>query len=370
MKIAIDVRSLMEGRHTGVEEYTIRICLALQRYAPEHTYSLFYNAARPFPLPPLLCALPVQSFRYPNKIFNGLQALAHWPRWDHLVAADCFFVPTFRLLPVSANTPVVTTVHDLSFERFPEFFSLKRRLWHRFMQPRRLMEKSARLIAVSRATAHDVASLYGIAPDKITVVHSGIDALPVTARSSLAYVRHKYHLPPAYLLYVGTLEPRKNITSIIRAFTLQAAHLPHHLVIAGRPGWLTSATLRAVAASTHRDRIHVIGFVDEADKWSLYAGADLFIYPSFYEGFGFPPLESLVAGTPVVTSYNSSLPEIVGAWATLVNPDDPAELAAVLPELLRHPQRVSPAVQQAILEQFSWAKTARQTSAVIESAAK
>ncbi len=118
--------------------------------------------------------------------------------------------------------------------------------------------------------------------------------------------------------------------------------------------------------SDHRDRIHFIGPVTEVDTPGLYAGADLFVYPSFYEGFGFPPLEALLNGTPVVTSRHSSLPEIVGEWVTMVNPYDTAELALVLRELLRVPRRVPGGVQEAVCQRYSWDQTAWQTVAILE----
>lgn len=367
MRLAIDVRSLMEGRHSGVEEYTTQIITALKRYAPGHEYILFYNAARPVRLPLALRGFRTVALRYPNKAFNAAQASLRWPKWNRFVQADCFFVPSLRLLPVASNIPVVTTVHDLSFERFPEFFSWWRRRWHQLMQPRLLMENSDQLIAVSQATARDLIDVYGIAREKISVIHSGISPRPLAQRNSRTFVRQKYQLPPAYLLYFGTLEPRKNIISIIKAYSAIADQISQHLVIAGARGWLTKELDAAIAQSQVADRIHVIGFIEEADKWSLYTGADLFVYPSFYEGFGFPPLEALVSGTPVVTSHNTALPEIVGKWATLVDPYQPGELAGVMRELLHEPARVSAATQQEILTEYSWASAATKTIEVIES---
>lgn len=370
MKIAIDIRSLMEGRASGVEAYTTHIINALLAAAPQHSFQLFYNAARRVSLPPFSNRAHITAWHAPNKVLNALQWAVQLPRWDQLVSADCYFVPSFRLLPVAPHIPVVTTVHDLSFERFPEFFSWRRRVWHRLMRPRRLMETSRHLIAVSHATAQDLQDLYGVPAQKITVIHSGVHTLPVTARNSKTHVRERYRLPPRFILYCGTLEPRKNITSIIHAFSAIAASIPHDLVLAGARGWLTGAIDQAIHNSPHQHRIHRPGFIAEADKMSLYASADLFVYPSFYEGFGFPPLEALLAGTPVVTSYNSSLPEVVGEWVTLVDPYNPNELALVLKELLHDPPAVSPQVQASITQKYSWQHAAQQTLQVIEAAAR
>jgi glycosyltransferase involved in cell wall biosynthesis len=367
MRIAVDVRSLMEGRHSGVEEYTTQIIRSLLAAAPQHEFHLFYNAARRITLPEFRGAV-MHGFRYPNKLFNLSQLLLQRPAWSSLVPADCYFVPNFRLAPLAANMPLVTSVHDLSFERFPEFFSWRRRVWHRLMRPRILLAHSTQIIAMSEATRADIVDLYDVAPEKISVIYSGVRAEPPAA-SAVSAVRRRYDLPEKFVLHLATLEPRKNVDSLIRAFDAIAASVPHDLVIAGSRGWLPGAIDRAYERARHAARIHFPGFVAEEDKAALYAAADLFVYPSLYEGFGFPPLEALVAGTPVITSDNSSLPEVVGEWATLINPYDTAELALVMKELLVNPAAVSAQAQQEIRRRYSWDRAARQTLAVIERAA-
>jgi glycosyltransferase involved in cell wall biosynthesis len=366
MEIAVDVRSLMEGRHSGVEEYTTHIIHGMARLAPQHTYRLFYNAARPIALPTFPSSISVHPFRFPNKLLNLSQFLGAWPPWDSLVRADCFFVPHFRLTPLSAQVPLVTTVHDLSFEHFPELFSWRRRLWHGLMRPRRLLQNSDRIIAVSGATKADVVRLYDIPAERVSVVYSGVDVKRQSSAMALAALRESYELPQRFVLYLATLEPRKNVNSIIRAFDAIAGGVPHDLVIAGARGWLTGATERAYHEARHRERIHFLGFIEENDKQALYQAADLFVYPSLYEGFGFPPLEALSAGTPVITSWNSSLPEVVGQWATLIDPYDVAELALVMGELLRDLPTVSEETREAIRRKYSWDRAAQETLAIIE----
>lgn len=367
MDIAIDVRSLIDGRLSGIERYTFNIVRGLLRVAPQHTYHLFYNAAQRVERPDFSGPIRWHGFRYPNKIFNALQWSVHWPLWDSLVKADCFFVPNLGLVPLKKTTPLVTTVHDLSYEYFPEFFSWRRRLWHQMVRPRQLLMRSRHLLAVSGATARDIMERYGVAADRISVVHSGITVSGIGGSvEDEQSVRRKYNLPANYILSFGVFEPRKNIDGIIAAFSAVADTFPHHLVIAGSPGWLMQRTRRLAANSEYRARIHFIGPVAQSDTAALYTGADLFVYPSFYEGFGFPPLEALAAGTPVITSRHSSLPEIVGEWATMVNPYDTAELALVLREILRQPQRVTSAIRLAVRERYSWERAARQTAAVLE----
>lgn len=360
MDIAIDVRSLIPPRRSGIERYTFHIVRSLLAVAPHHTYHLFYNAARAVERPRFAGPVEWHGFRYPNKVFTAAQWGLGWPRWDRLVrSVDCFFVPNLGVVPLSDGVPLVTTVHDLSYEYFPEFFSWRRRLWHRLVGPRQLLNRSQHLIAVSQATAWDIAACYGIAAERISVVSSGVSQ-PEHA------VWQRPALPERYLLSFGVFEPRKNIDGIIVAFEAVADFFPHHLVIAGSAGWLMGATKRRAAASRYRERIHFVGAVTEAEQAALYRGADLFVYPSFYEGFGFPPLEALLAGTPVITSRHSALPEIVGEWVTMVNPYDSAELALVLREALRAPQRIPPAVQRVVQQRYSWDQAARQTVAILE----
>lgn len=353
MRVAVDVRSLMEGRQSGVEVYTTALLRALTIKGSDVRWQLFYNSLRPVRMPEFP-HVTWQAFHWPNKLFNAVQGGVAWPAWDTLVSADVFFMPNMRLMPLKQQALVVT-VHDLSFERFPEFYSARGRLWHRLMQPRQLFQRADHVIAVSQATKEDVVELYGVEPERITVIHSGA-ALP--AGRPLAAWREA---PDRFILYLGTLEPRKNVVSLVEAFSAIAGDIEQDLVIAGSPGWLMKPVERAIRLSPARARIHRLGFVPDAFKASLYAAADLFVYPSFYEGFGFPPLEALLAGTPVVASNNSSLPEVVGQWATMVDPYKPGELALVIKELLREPVVVSEEIKMAIRQKFNWSITAQAT---------
>lgn len=360
MRVAIDVRSLMEGRLSGVEVYTIQLLKALTAASTETEWKLFYNALWPVAMPEF-SNVTWCPFRWPNKVFNAAQYMLALPTWDTLVEADVFFMPNVRLMPLTPQTPLVVTAHDLSFERFPEFYSPKRRLWHHLMRPRELFGRADHIIAVSEATRRDLMELYDIEEARISVIYSG-----VSLEEGVGGVRDWRVLPERFILYLGTLEPRKNVVSLVEAFSAIAEAIPQDLVIAGLPGWLLEPLERAIRTSPVRARIHQIGFVPDYLKASLYRAADLFVYPSFYEGFGFPPLEALLAGTPVVTAYNSALPEVVGEWATLIDPYKPAELAAVVQELLQRPAPVTAETQAQIRERFSWNKTARATLDILK----
>ncbi|MEX1112493.1 MAG: glycosyltransferase family 1 protein [Candidatus Andersenbacteria bacterium] len=368
MQIAVDVRSLMEGRHSGGEEYTTHILRSMATYAPQHIFQAYYNSARKVDLPEFPRNVHPVPYRYPNKVFNAAQLVSGYPRWDSLVRGDVFFVPNARLTPLSVSVPLVTVAHDVSYELFPEFLNPWRRVWHQLVRPRQLMRRANHIIAVSEHTKEDLMRLYDVSSEKVSVIYSGLSLDPKGARSTaVQQVRQRYHLPEHFVLYVGRFEPRKNITGIIEAFGAIADRVPHDLVLAGESGWKQGEHQAAYLRSAYRDRIHPLGFIPEAEKAALYAAADLFVYPSFYEGFGFPPLEALSVGTPVITSFNSSLPEVVGKWATLVDPYDTSLLAAVMHEVLQSPVRVPYAIREEVRSTYNWQRAAKQTVRILES---
>lgn len=369
MRIAVDVRSLMEGRQSGVEIYTTQIVRHMALAAPRTIFSAYYNAAKPVVLPPFPGNVVAKGFRYQNKLFNSLQWFLKQPRWDSLIPADVFFVPNPRLTPLSPHTPLVTVAHDVSFEQFPEFLTIKRQMWHRIVRPKQLLISSTRIIAVSEHTKEDLIRMYKIPAEKIVVIHSGVDVQP--ARSiDVQRVRAKYSLPRHFILSFGRQEPRKNIIGLIRAYSSIAHTVPHHLVIAGEHGWKEQDIMYTSSHSFYSDRIHHVGFIDEADKMALYAAADLFVYPSFYEGFGFPPLESLLAGTPVVTSFNSALPEVVGQWAFMIDPHNGTQLTRVLQDVLQADIRIPDEVREKIQTTYQWKDAAEKTLKVLHEAAQ
>jgi glycosyltransferase involved in cell wall biosynthesis len=365
----------MDGTHTGVEEYAVNVLHAMMEIAQGDTFVLFANSRRPIRLPTFAAPnVTVRRFGYPNTIFNlSLKALRA-PALDRLVGGvDVFFVPAFRLAPLSDACPLVLTVHDLSFVRYPQFFSPDRRLWHRLMNPKQLAHGAALVLAVSEATARDIHALYDIPDARITVVHSGIPERMrrLLENDPLRHVVHaRYQLPKQYLLFLGTLEPRKNLESLLDAYTaVRRAGLPHALVLAGVRGWIPEDFFARVRAHPYASDIRWTGFIHDDDKPAVYSCADLFVYPSYYEGFGFPPLEALACGTPVVTSRTSAMPEVAGPWAALVNPYDPEELAAVLIDRLRYPSSVPEEGSAQVRTTYSWKRAGAETLRALREAA-
>ncbi len=353
MNIAIDIRCLQTPYPTGVSVYTRELLDALFKLDTTNAYYLFSNSCSA----PPVCDWQGKNIHYlhstwPNKLFNTAIATGLLPALDHWLIKkfslpikkfDIVFSPNLNFTRLSADTKSILTVHDLSFTLFPNFFSLKQQLWHAAINPERCVKRADHIIAVSEHTKRDVMSVYAIPEKKITVIYPGLPTLFCTRATpeQVATVRLKYHLPQTFILSVGAIEPRKNSASMIEAFEQTVSSSVHnknsiaaHLVLVGPPGYTFSHIKNRIAASQVRDRIHHIGYIPEADKPALYRAATAFVYPSFYEGFGFPVLEALSQGTPVITSNRSSLPEVAATAAILINPHKPEEISRGLKSVL------------------------------------
>lgn len=381
MRIAIDVRCLMGGRKTGVEEYTLSLLSHLFELDNKNEYVLFFNSWQEpgfdFSYFSQYKNVQVKRFKFPNKILNFLFWYLHWPHIDRLVGgADIVFMPNIIFGAVSQKTKLVLTLHDLSFERYNDCFSWKRRAWHLFINPKKLCRRADKIIAVSQSTKNDMVSIYGLDPSKITVVYSAVDKkFQVLDRnnSQLLAVKEKYNLPFKFILYLGTIEPRKNIVGLIRAFNrLQKDNeeelSKYKLVIAGAKGWLHDDIFREIEKSPFREKIMYIDFVEDSDKEYLYNLASLFVYPSFFEGFGFPPLEAMSCGLPVISSNNSSLPEIVGRAGIMIDPDKPDEIYRAMREILGSRELRENLAKRGLAraKEFDWEKTSKDVLDIFE----
>lgn len=373
MVIGVDLRPINTGEKSGVEEYTINLLSHLFFIDKKNQYKLFLNSfSAPrlnFQKLKLLPNVKLYFFSYPNKILNSAFAFLKYPRVDEMLkGVDLFFSPNLIFTNLSPQCKQIVTFHDLSFERHPEFFSWKRRLWHQFVSPRSAAQRAAGIIAVSCSTRFDLEKLYKIPHRKIRVIHSGIlKRFKPRSRNhpSVVSVRQKYNLPPHFVLYLGTLEPRKNLEGLILAFNKfkRRCKTQYKLIIAGRPGWMYHNVYKLASKSPFSHDIMFIGFISVQHKPYLYNLADLFVYPSFYEGFGFPPLEAMASGVPVVSSNISSLPEVIGEAGVLIDPYNINEISEGIAQILNDPywQGLLKKRGAARAEQFNWYKTARET---------
>jgi len=278
------------------------------------------------------------------------------------IDADVVHYPA-NIGSMRAMAGTVLTVHDLSFLRQPGWYRWNRAAYYR-TAVRRTVRTAARLIADSQATADDLHELLRVSADRIDVIPLGVgeEFCPAPVERQ-AEVRARYHLPERFFLYVGTIEPRKNLPNLIRAWSRIAPDSPEDLVIAGRPGWKFQPVQAAAASSLFSDRIHFPGFIDDDDLPALLTAARAFIWPSWYEGFGLPPLEAMACGVPAVTSNTSSLPEVVGDAALQVDPADTAALGDAMRQAATEGDTRTRLLQAAPARatQFSWRQTAQLT---------
>jgi glycosyltransferase involved in cell wall biosynthesis len=274
-----------------------------------------------------------------------------------------------------ARASLVSTVYDLTPILFPDWHTPQNRaLFERKM--RYVRERRQTVIAISEQTRRDLIKTLGIPEEQIHVVYGSADPRfrPLRDRDQIGRAMHKYGIPGAgYILYVGTLEPRKNLVRLVKAY---ASALDNYgeampsLVLAGSKGWFYEEIFHSVERLGLGQRVILTGFVDDEDVPALYNGALLFVYPSLYEGFGIPVLEAMACGVPVITSNTSSLPEIVGEAGVLVDPMDADALAAALVALVGDPERRA-ALRTAGLARaalFSWERAARETMVVYDRA--
>jgi glycosyltransferase involved in cell wall biosynthesis len=369
MKIGIDVTAaLTQGG--GIGRYTRELIQALVAVDSTNSYR-FFSAKPPakLPVPNPLPQADNVSFRPAPLDERWLYRLWYRLRLPLPVQSvtgplDLFHSPDFVLPPVYGRIPTLLTVHDLSFIHYPHVFPERLVSYLNQVVPWSI-GRASHILADSEATRHDLLTIWRVPPEKVSVLYSGVHERfqPVDDVRQITAVRQRYHLQDwPYLLSVGTLQPRKNYQMLIRAFAPLAEKLPHHLVISGGKGWLYEEMLAEVERQGLADRVHFIGFVDDADLPALYSAADLFVFPSLYEGFGLPLLEAMGCGTAVLTSNSSSLPEVAGTAAQQLSPDDQAAWTDMIDTLLSDPARLQALVRaghsQATL--FSWRESARQ----------
>lgn len=362
MLIGIDASRAATVQRTGTEAYAyhlIKELIALAGRPPYHCrLRLYFNQAP-----------PPNLFPSSDRVE---QVLIPFPRlWSHLRLAwelhrrppDLFFTPA-HVIPFSYRGKAAATVHDLGYHFFPESHTRRQVAYLRW-STRHNARRAGHLLADSEATKNDLVRLYKVNPDKVTVVYPALpdDLQPVQDETRLAAAAGKYGLTPPYLLYIGTLQPRKNLARLVEAF----AALPetaHQLVLAGKAGWLAQSILDKIRAQPAgvRRRIILTGYVADEDKAALISGATALLFPSLYEGFGFPILEGQACGTPVLAGNLSSLPEVAGDGALLVNPLETPAIATAIHRLIHDADLRRRLIQQGFTncQRFSWSKTAAQ----------
>lgn len=391
MKIAIDGRTIVRNK-TGVGAYAERLVRALLEIDRINEYHLFLVE-------------PHESLAAPNMTQHLIPGMnrAGWNRlWENLLlpgflhdhAIDVYFSPAYalpmlprlralgRLLPASARIRAafnargtvryIVTIHDLIGHVYPEYFTRKMRLWQR-MFINNAVHMADCIMLDSIATLDDLKKFYPSTDVRKThVVYPDLDERfqPVEDHEELGRVRQKYGLPGKFVLYLGTVEPRKNVGGLAQGYAMIAESLrrEYPLIIAGGLGWYSEAIVKEIDALNIGTDIRRIGYVDDADIPALFSCASVFAFPSHYEGFGYPPLEAMACGVPVISSDRSSLPEAVGDAALIVEADNPRQIAVELSRVLTQPELRSELIAKGIARaaQFRQNRCARQTLALFD----
>jgi len=373
MKIGVDVRCLLAENYSGVSNYTWQLIRALVAKLPTDQFILQANSFKPVRVLSKIDEIKVKKSitRYPNKLLHLSMVLWQFPQLDRwLDGVDVYWVPGNNFISLSDQVAKVYTCHDLSWLVWPEFYSVRGKWWHRALQLEKKYTTAQKIIAVSECTKIDILNFFPqVKPDNVVVVPSGI-SYPQLTREQKVDVQRELSLPDRFLLYVGNIEPRKNVLGIIEAFKkLQIKYPDLYLVLAGGSGWYKKYSQQVQKAININNRIIYLGYVNEEQKWVLYSLAQVFLWPSFYEGFGFPPLEAMSQGCPVVVSQSASLPEVVAAAGILINPFDLQDLVLAVDSLLTNEswrqQLIARGYQR--VKEFSWEKSAELTSKVFQS---
>jgi len=352
MHIAISAGQL-SSRSFGIKTYLENLTAALLKEDPSDRFSILKPRG------------PAGSSFYRN-----LWEQTALPLMLAALRPDIFHCPDHILPLIPAGCKTVITVHDLAFYRQPKAYSLRKKVFKLAMTPFSIRHAD-KIIAVSANTKKDIMEYFGCDPAKIEVIHNGVgrEFKKIHDEKALKSVKEKYGLSRPFILFVGTIEPRKNILRLIEAFHLMAGRksIEHDLVIVGKRGWLYQDVFDA-AREKGKGRIMILENVTDEELPLVYNSADVFANPSLYEGFGIPPLEAMACGVPVITSNTSSLPEVVGEAAIKVNPYNTGNIADAITQVLtdgrlRH-HMIEAGLERAKL--FTWEEAAKNTIALYE----
>lgn len=379
MTVGINATAAIKQPRTGVEEYTYQLIkhLTMLPEAREHRFFLYvpsvYSSSE---------AKRVEKFSTGsnNKSFfdfplpkNFKVKILNWPLpflWTQIRLAwemlrrppEVLFIPV-HILPFCHPKKSVVTIHGLEYEYFPQYYPLLHRLYLRW-STRYALKHARKTIAISENTKEDLIKLYRGDARKINVVHHGIQSTNYKAQNTNKLQSTNYKIQKPYLLYLGRIEQKKNIEGILEAYKIlrEKYKIPHQLVLAGAPGYGYK-----ISNIKNKEDIILTGFIGEDEKWQLLGNGDMFLFPSFYEGFGLPVLEAQAAGLPIITSFNSSLLEVAGQGALFIDPKNPAQIAEAVKSLIDDKNLRDKLIQSGYenLKRFSWEKCARETLKII-----
>jgi glycosyltransferase involved in cell wall biosynthesis len=365
MRIGIDARSVLKQR-TGVGNYTYNLIKNLSRIDRENSYILFYSHHKN-----VRSAIPkfdnpnFQSkfIRFPNKLLNLMWGTLRIPKIDWLVGeVDVYHSPNYNLNMLGKGKSLMT-IHDLNFFAYRKY-SISSARWHYAFKIKSYARQVDAITVVSESTKREVLRYLEVPEAKVHVVYNGYSPIfrPLEQSENTRRILEKYNIKGKFILFVGTLEPRKNIQGLIRAYHQCKAKDDFLLVLAGGKGWKYKHFFRLVENLKLENRVVFTWYVPDTELPALYNQASVFVYPSLYEGFGIPPLEAMACGLPVIVSNTTSMPEVVGDAGVYVDPNDVEQISHSIDTVLSDDQLRNSMKEKGLerAEGFSWEKTARE----------
>lgn len=370
IKIGLNARYL-QRRMTGIERYISELIKNVTLIDDTKQFVLFFCGHEP--IPDLKLSKNVSTYISRKNTKNRSLRII----WEQFLLAkelkenqiSLFHGPSF-VAPLLKPCKYVVTVHDLSYYLFPKSLTGITRLYFSVFLPYSL-KKADKIIADSHSTKKDIMRLFRISETKIKVIHLGIDKLYTSVKNKrfLGEIKTKYNLPQKFILFTGMLSPRKNLPRMLRAFSsIKKNGWPHKFVIVGAKGWLYDSIFAQVKKLNLEKEVIFTEYVPDKDLPAFYTLADLFMFSTLYEGFGLPILEAMACGCPVVTSTTSSMPEVAGKAALLVNPRDTKAIADAIESILRDKKLRNKLIKRGFrqIQNFSWKKTAKETLKIYE----
>jgi len=362
MRIGIDASRIAIDSKSGTENYTYNLIQALAKLDRDNYYTLYFNQV------PQFFELTEENFASKiipaRKFWTQVRLAAELA----LNPVDLLFVPA-HTIPVlrRAGLKTVVTVHDLGAEFLAAYHKFPERIYLNWSTAF-VASYASHLIVPSESTKKDLTAEFRVDTKRITVVYEGVDRIffKKASQEETDLTKKNYGITKPYFLFVGTVQPRKNLVRLIEAFA--ASNLNMQLIIAGSPGWLYEEIYTAPKTFGVEDKVKFLGFVKNESLPSLYSGATGLVFPSLYEGFGLPILEAFACECPVITSKVSSLPEIAEGAALLVDPTQPLEIKKALKSIAKQPDLAKSLKNKGLIrvKDFSWEKTAQETLAVLE----
>ncbi len=359
MKILLDLRVLTRGKKGGISEYAYFFTDYLLKSDNENFYDLFYLGFKKEKLPQtwLKTNTHLLNLKIPNKFFYFSCRFLNWPRISIFSDAKIIYSPHFNILKKGKNQKRLLTIHDISFVHFKNFFSLKHLIWHWFQNFKKQILDSDLIFAVSNFTKKDLIETFKLKEEKVEVLYPGINPI-------YQFKKELYFKKPI-ILYVGAIEPRKNLINLILAFNLlknERRFKDFKLMLVGFRGWLFDEILKVYQASPYKKDIIFTNFLNEEEVLRLYHEAMVFVYPSYFEGFGLPPLQAQKCGLPVIVSDLEVFKETLKNSALFVKPNSFQEIYFALQSILDNNKLKENLVQKGFenSQRFSWEKTIKE----------